>query len=87
MAPRAQFTASPFRSVAPVVCAVCGSDAHCIRRVPDSQGRRIEYRAFECAVCHRRSYVNAALAPNDNDIEKEVERLIRLTNTHPHPEP
>lgn len=58
-----QFTASPLRSVAPVMCSVCGSDAHCIRRVPDAHGRPIEYRAFECAVCHRRSYINASLAP------------------------
>ncbi len=109
MVSRAQFTASPLRSVAPIICAVCGSNAHCIRRVPDSHGRQIEYRAFECAVCHRRSYINASLAPNDNaisaanspapnstganadDIEKEVERLIRRAkpqpNPHPNPEP
>lgn len=95
MVSRAQFNASPLRSVAPVICAVCGSNAHCIRRVPDAHGRRIEYRAFECSVCHRRSYLNASLAPaasaasvlNANDIEKEVERLIRRTNPQPLPNP
>ena len=100
MVSRAQFTASPLRSVAPVVCTVCGSNAHCIRRVPDSNGRRIEYRAFDCAVCHRRSYLNVSLAPSGNvvsapnasvpnpdEIEKEVERLIRRAKPQPNPNP
>jgi hypothetical protein len=105
MVSRAQFTASPLRSVAPVICSVCGSNAHCIRRVPDSHGRSIEYRAFECAVCHRRSYLNVSLAsngnvvatpndmpakplvPNADDIEREVERLIRRAKPQPYPNP
>jgi hypothetical protein len=51
-------------------------------------------------VCHRRSYLNVSLAPSGNvvsapnasvpnpdEIEKEVERLIRRAKPQPHPNP
>jgi hypothetical protein len=71
-------TESP--TVAPIVCQHCGSNAHCVKRVPDSLGKPVEFRMFQCPDCGERSYFNHGPESSDKEIQAIAERLFDQTN-------